>query len=285
MGFGKKKAVETTSVDQTSVPMLAAKALAKNRNSRVRMALRLHGETPILMHRWSQKAILQMLGKMVGQVQVRDAKDLTKEYEASYFRNEKQEIVIPCRVLKAAIVNGAITTQGVTTKAELKRDLRVLGYTTPITLPAGQRVEMDVRPVSNNGTPDIRARALVPEGWTADIVLEFPTTLSIDKIISAVDGAGASIGICDWRPDKGGDFGTFTVTTLENEEISRILIACASPEEMYVIPPEFMHAHNAAATDQDKKVAALVDKVNGDAAGAKTRKAGKTNGAVAEAEE
>jgi hypothetical protein len=278
MAFGRKKST-VTNFTQQDVSMMATKALAERRANVVRLALRLTGATPLLMHRWSQKAIIEMVGKMVGQPVPRPPKDLTQEYEDSWFRNTDGQLAIPCRIVKAAIVNGAITTGGVTSKAELKRDLRVMGYTSPIRTHGGDR-RMDCRIASNNGTPDMRSRAVIPEGWEFDIVLQFPTTLTPDKVMSALEGAGSSIGLCDWRPERGGDYGTFEVGVLSDGEIDRILKDCSLPEEMYQIPPEFLTAFRAAAasgTDSAKKVAALVDQVNGQSAPKRQRK---TNGAA-----
>lgn len=272
MAFGKKKAVATEVFDQSNVSMLASKRLAENRASIVQVAFRLTGETPLLMNRWSQKAINQMVGKMVGQPVPRPPKDLTEEYENSYYRNEKGEVALPCRIIKASIVDGAITTNGVTTKAELKRGLRVVGYTTPLRLNGG-KMQMDCRIASNNGTPDMRSRAVIPAGYHFDIVLQFPTSITPDKVVSALEGAGIAIGLCEWRPDKGGEYGTFGVEVLADKEIPRILKECTSPEEEYKIPPEYLRAFRGATSPSipTRKAMAVVEKVNGDSASAKKK--------------
>ena len=263
MAFGKKKSA-AVKFDQSNVSMLASDALAKKRTSVVRLAVRCIGETPLLMHRWSQKAILEMVGKMVGQPQPRGSKDMTADYEASWYRNEKGEAAMPCRILKASIVNGAIMTEGVTTKAELKRGLRVLGYCAPIRTKRGGEMRMDNRIASNNGSPDMRSRAVFPAGYYFDVVLQFSTNITPDKVVAAFEGAGSSIGLCDWRPERGGDYGTFSIKPLDDSHIERILEECSSPEEEYKIPPEFLQAFTPT-TDSGKKVAALVEKVNGEA--------------------
>jgi hypothetical protein len=115
------------------------------------------------------------------------------------------------------------------------------------------------------------------------VVLQFPTTLTPDKVIAAVEGAGSSVGICDWRPAKGGEYGTFSIDILPNAEIQRILRACSSPEDEYKIPPEFLRAFKGAPpvpkTDTDRKVLAVIDKVNGDASQVRKRRAPHVNGA------
>lgn len=276
MAFGKKKT--EFKYDQSQVSMLATKALQARREQVVRLAVRIVGDTPLLMHRWSQKAIMEMVGKMVGQPQPRLAKDLTEEYEAAGYRNEKGEVAIPCRIVKASIVNGAIATAGVVTKADLKRSLRVLGYTSPIVTKRGQEVRPDYQIADNNGSKDMRARALVPAGYYFDVVLQFsPSILTPDQVIAALEGAGSAIGLCDWRLEKGGDYGAFHVEVRPDTEQDAILARCDSPEEVYKIPPQFLRALKGTLdSDAARKMAAVVEKTASDSRGRRAK-----NGAVA----
>lgn len=265
MSFGKKK-TESVKFDQSNVSMLASQALAERRSSLVQLAFRVRGETPLLMNRWSNKAIGMMVGAMAGQKPPKEAKDLQEQFEGSHYRNEKGEPVIPCRILKASIIEGAIDTDGVTSKAELKRGLRVMGYTSPIR--SKTPIEMDCRIVKvGMGKPDMRARSTIAAGYHFDVVLQFNTGLTPDKVVAAFEGAGNAIGICEFRPAKGGDFGTFSIEVLDQKEIPRILKECSSPEEEYKIPPEYLRAFKGAKapTDMGRKALAVMGHVNGDA--------------------
>ena len=288
--MAKKNATTTTNVTQSSISTLAAQALRKRDAQLLRLPVRLIGETPILMHRWSQKALLMMLGKMVGIDMPKVAKDLTNDYEQSWYRNVNGVLALPCRIIKASIVEGAIATGKVVSKAELKRSLRVLGYTTPITIPKGKEMYPDVSIVRTSGmskAPDVRARAVIPAGWTADIVLQFPKTLSVDKVISALVGAGNAVGLCDFRMEKGGDFGAFDIEVLESQaDIKRILKACAVPEEQPDIPPEYMRAFNAHTEDEQKEIEKKVPAMKGATRSKKKvskRSTKRANGAAASA--
>jgi hypothetical protein len=275
MGFGKKKTAPAGNVDQSNVALLATQALATMRATRVRLVVRLTLDQ-VLMNRWTNKAIVQMLGKMVGKELPRPPKDLTTEFEESWYRNERGEVALPCRLVKAAIVEGAISTGKVVSKAELKRELRVCGFTTPIYSPDGEKLLvadliMNVRPAKNaSGGPDLRSRAIVPAGSYVDIVLDFPPTLSPDKVMAAVDGAGSTIGFCDWRPERGGEFGTFAIDTdrisNDKKEIDRVLKDCCSPEEEFVIPQELLRAFNAvpreSMSDPVRKAMSTAENVN-----------------------
>lgn len=275
MSFGKKKSVSAANVDQSNAALLATQALATMRSSRITLVVRLVLDE-ILMNRWTNKAIHQMLGKMTGLELPRPPKDLTAEFEASWYRNDKGEVALPCRLIKAAIVEGAISTGKVVSKAELKRELRVRGFTSPIYNSDGKKMLvkdliMDVKPAKNSsGGPDLRSRAIVPAGSYMDIVLEFPPTLTPDKVMAAIDGAGSTIGLCDWRPDRGGEYGTFAIDTdrISNDlkDIDRVLKDCSSPEERFVIPPSLLRAYNAmpreSMSDPVKKALSVAEGID-----------------------
>lgn len=262
MGFGKK--TETVAhYTQQNISELAAEALRKSRSTRVRLALKITFETPLLMQRWTSKAVRKMLGNMVNMPVPQEPKDLTKDFEESWYRNEKGLLVMPCRIIKACIVEGAISTGKTVTKADLKRSLRVLGYATPL---SGGEKKMDVKIVRNaTGGPDIRSRAQIPVGTSCEFVLEFGLPLSPDKVMAATEAAGATIGLCEWRPEKGGDLGTFSVEVLPSDErnINRILKTCSSPEDEFVLPPEMLRAFSGIPheklSDSARKVKSLIE--------------------------
>lgn len=254
MAARKKAAPAATNVNQTNAALLATQALATMRSTRILLSVRLVLD-PVLMNRWTHKAITMMLSKMTGLEMPRPPKDLTEEFDNSWYRNDRGEVALPCRLIKAAIVEGAISTSKVVSKAELKRELRVRGFTAPIYGPKGKKLmvdalSMDVRPAKNaSGGPDLRSRAITPAGSYLDVVLDFPPTLTPDKVMAAVDGAGGTIGFCDWRPARGGEFGTFTIdvdhVSSLKKDIDRTLKDCNSPEEQFEIPPELLRAFRA----------------------------------------
>src|SRR5271166_3357370 len=75
------------------------------------MAFRLRGDL-LLVHQWGQKSIIEMLSKMAGHPCPQLDKDLSEEGLASAYRNEQDEDVLPCRIIKACFVGGASQTKG-----------------------------------------------------------------------------------------------------------------------------------------------------------------------------
>jgi hypothetical protein len=252
MPFGRKKVTGETNYDQTNISTLAADALKKRRNVRVRLAVRLTFDTPILMQRWTTKSVRQMLGNMVGMPQPRMSKNLTQDYEDSWYRNVKGEPIIPCRIIKAALVSaGGPVVGNVVTKADLKRTLRVIGFTAPLRF-KGEK-EMSIKIVRNdNGKPDVRSRAQFPVGTTCEVVLEFGHPLTPDSIVAALEGAGTAVGIGEFRPESGGELGTFSVEILPSDAktIDRICRANSVPEDEFVIPPEMLKAFEQIADEK-----------------------------------
>lgn len=63
-----------------------------------------------------------------------------------------------------------------------------------------------------NGVADLRYRAEFSE-WNAEFTVEYNARFySVEQILSMVDHAGFHAGLGDWRPEKGGSFGMFTLT-------------------------------------------------------------------------
>jgi hypothetical protein len=266
MAFGKKK-VAASNQTQDNITTLASDALSKQRNTRIRLALRLEGEVGAMFHRWGSKAVIQLLANATGHEQARGKKDLTEQYEDSWYRNVKQQPAIPCRVLKACFVSGSKGTDGLVSGAELNRELRVMGRTALLRLPKGFKPTMDIRPArTSTGQPDMRARGWF-ESWALDVILDFPKTLSIDKVMAAVTSAGDIIGLGEMRPEKGGDLGIFSVTVLPKSEFARIEKENALAEDMFKIPEHLLRAADALPetkkTDKVKKVLSTVTHVNG----------------------
>ena len=271
MAFGRKKSTSTgVSINQDNVATLAADALKKVRASRVQLVVRFTFTAPFLMSRWTTKALTQMLGNMTGHEMPKGSKNLREEYENSWYRNQDGKLAIPCRIVKACIIEGAISTGGLTSKAELKRELRVMGHTAPIHVVGGEQT-MDVRLVRNsNGSPDVRARATIPAGSWFECVLQFPPTLTPDKVVAAVEGGGSTIGLCEWRPQRGGELGTFDIEITKSDatSVAKVVKACSVPEESFNIPEYLMQpfmalAASEKATKSVGKAKALIDHVNG----------------------
>jgi hypothetical protein len=208
------------------------------------MPLRLVGTTPLLMHAWGAKALINMIGKMTGHEMPRVNKDLTEEYQEAFYRNTEDQTVIPCRIVKRCLLNGALATKKAVTKVDVGRYLRVVGQTAPI---IGEP-RMDVRlAVLSRGTPIPVARPIFDE-WSIEVVVRFTHAfLSAEKVVLAAETAGDAVGFLEWRPSSNspGEFGCFRVEHVPATEIDRIIHDNRHAEKVPVIPDAFLRAAGA----------------------------------------
>jgi hypothetical protein len=68
----------------------------------------------------------------------------------------------------------------------------------------------DVVRVGMNGT-DLRYRPQFTN-WRATLKVRYiKSQLSQASVLSLIDAGGMGVGVGEWRPEKGGDMGTFTI--------------------------------------------------------------------------
>jgi hypothetical protein len=169
------------------------------------------GDSPLIVHAWSEKAKKLMLDKQMKKAaQAREAKDPQADYEACFYRTPDGEYGFPAIGVKSAMVGAC---RFVDAKMTMARGafhidaemLRVFGEPRP-------REDM-VR--VGLGTADIRYRPEFPE-WKMPVTLKFnASVMSAEQIANLLNTAGFGIGIGEWRPEKSGSYGRFHVGTSE----------------------------------------------------------------------
>lgn len=180
------------------------------------------GTTPLIVHRFSEKAKRQMLDNMQGRKSPKQAKDPQAEYEAAFYRLSDGGYGFPSLAFKAATVGGARFYSGVTMTA-LKQFMYLRGEVgddgralTRIVGEAARRE--DVVTVGRNGS-DLRYRPQFSE-WSATLEVTYVTSaLTRGSVLSLIDAGGMGVGVGEWRPEKDGDFGTYRVDPAREVEI------------------------------------------------------------------
>lgn len=172
------------------------------------------GTSPLIVHRFSEKAKRQMLDAMQGRKSPKQAKDPKAEYEAAFYRLKDGGYGFPALAFKAATVGGARFYQGVTMTA-LKQFLFIHGEEgddgRALTRVEGEPLmREDVVTVGRNGS-DLRYRPQFSE-WRTTLEVRYVTSaLTQGSVLSLIDAGGMGVGIGEWRPEKDGDFGTYRV--------------------------------------------------------------------------
>ncbi len=214
-----------------------------------RVAVRLVGEAPLIVHRFEEKAITEMLAKQRGLPFERQKKNPHKDFEASKYKNEKDEDCIPVMTVKKAMIEASTFSDDMT-KKQTRGGFFILGEYAPLDYDQ-VRMRKDMVRLSGIGrTPDIRFRAEYL-GWSVDLVIEFdPRLITLDQLMYLLRSAGKSVGICEWRIQKDGNYGAFSIEPLDEKEIPAIVAACKVPPKAVELPEWVMREIN---TDEDLK--------------------------------
>lgn len=172
------------------------------------VTLQIVGDSPLIMHKWSDKAREMISGKQQGEaVQKNIARDPQQEFEESMYRFPDGRYGFPSVAFKAAAVDAATQVKGLT-KTYLRGAFHTQGELTEIVGEPRMREDM-VR--IGMGTADIRWRAEFPE-WSAPLRVRFnENSITIAQLVHLFNAAGFSCGLGEWRPQKDGSYGMFHV--------------------------------------------------------------------------
>ena len=178
------------------------------------------GVTPLIPHKWSDKAKRLMREAQSGTKikAVRDPKVPEDEAEASLYRLPDGTPGMPSTAFKASMVGAVRLFQGLT-MVQAKSSLFVLGEGPDqlVRIDAGDLILREDTPRNANGNADLRYRyALWP--WSAVLEIEYlESFISEASVIALLDAAGDG-GVGDWRPSAPkshtGTFGRFRVKAL-----------------------------------------------------------------------
>jgi len=182
----------------------------------VELEIHIQGITPIIPHKWSEKALKLMRDKQFGeQVRAkRTPKNPQEEAAGATYWLESGEPGMPATAFKAASVEACRFFDGVS-MVETRRMLFVVGEG-PDQLVAikGVRTLREDTPRNSGGTADLRYRyQYFP--WSALLVVRFlPSQITPESVLALVD-AGGRCGVGDWRPgspkSNTGTYGTYRV--------------------------------------------------------------------------
>lgn len=171
------------------------------------VALTLVGDSPLIVHAWSEKAKRQMLDKQMKKAkQAKEAKDPEADYEACFYRTESGAYGFPAIGVKAAMVGAGRFTDAKMTllRGAFHIDAEVLEIV------GEPRPREDMVRVGM-GTADIRYRPEFPD-WRIIAPIKFnASVISTGQIANLLNVAGFAIGIGEWRPEKNGQYGRFHV--------------------------------------------------------------------------
>lgn len=188
------------------------------------------GTTPLIMHRMGDKAQKELLYPKVKTRADRATHlkhDPMQEFlSAAYVYPSKVDMPTACYFPSAGFSKGlasvALDIPGGPDKSQMTRLTGVVGINVPIYgIPS---LGMDVvRQSGMTKAPDIRTRPYFAE-WACQIMVRYyALTLNEEQISNLVQAAGVLRGLGDYRPEKGGQYGTYTIVNDDNPDFQRIM--------------------------------------------------------------
>ena len=193
-----------------------------------RISLKLVGDSPLIVHAWSEKAKKMILDKQMKKASTgKDAKRPMVDFaEALYWLSEKpnfdemtdEEIMkavqkgrfgFPVLAFKASAIDAAYQQGAVEKKTTLRGAFHIAGEFAEIHgKPPVIREDM-VR--IGMGTADIRYRPEFKE-WSVTLDISYNSqAISAEQITNVLNIGGFAVGVGEWRPAKDGSFGTYHV--------------------------------------------------------------------------
>lgn len=186
------------------------------------LKLMLIGDSPLIVHAWSPKALRAMADKQQKKASAgREAKDPWADFCGSmYWLSERPEkpteedvetarFGFPAIAFKAAAVT-ACTSIGGVTKIAARQAFHVEGEMVEIMSPEPPSMREDVTRVGM-GVADLRYRGEWQK-WSIELLVRFNGNLmSAEQVVSLFDTAGFAVGVGEWRPERDGPYGRFHV--------------------------------------------------------------------------
>ena len=182
------------------------------------------GTSPLIVHKFSEKAKRQMLDAAQGRKTPKQAKDPEAEYEASFYRHDDGGYGFPVIAFKAATVGAArfygksVPMTALRQFVFMDAELSKVDGMKLVRLAGEPHMREDVCRVGM-GSADLRYRPEFTE-WSTSVDVTFVTAmLTRDSVLSLIDAGGMGVGVGEWRPEKKGDFGTYRIDDARDVEV------------------------------------------------------------------
>jgi len=197
---------------------------------RARIVYHVVGETPLLMNSMSVKAQRELLLPRGRKTAVEKQGSLKheplQEYRDSIYRARRGSDTVLALLntqFKAALCTAALDIPGAK-KAQIGRLTSIEGGERLPLYGVPQIFCSVVRSADINKTPDIRTRCIVPR-WACTVEVTYTVPVLNATVISSLFAtAGYTMGVGDWRPQKGsGTFGRWRIVEPDDKEYLDII--------------------------------------------------------------
>jgi hypothetical protein len=182
------------------------------------------GTAPLIMNAWSAKARRQLLDTQQGRKTPKVARDPEADYEAAFYRADDGSYGFPVLAFKSATVEANRFYGKSVTKVGLRQALFFSGVYSKsanqslVPIHGEPRMREDVARPNGRGA-DLRFRPEFLE-WFSELTVTYVlASLTRASVLSLIDAGGLGTGVGEWRPEKGGDFGTYRIDPTRDVEV------------------------------------------------------------------
>jgi len=181
--------------------------------------VKIRGLSPLIMHRWDEKAKREMLDKQMKKTVKRQPKEPQKQYEDSIYWLNDKHVGFPADAFKQSMVRGADLLGG----KDVGMPMNKMRMSFFIHGEYSQKDDRDLVPLTGElsmredmvrlqgSTADIRYRGQVMN-WEATLRISYNSSqVSFDQLVNMIQAAGYGVGVGEWRPERKGTFGRFEV--------------------------------------------------------------------------
>lgn len=194
--------------------------------------LRIMGDTPLIMHAWSEKAKRMMLEAQQGKAKGKgkEIKNPVEDFINSMYwltlppteyTEEAYEQAIadgarfgfPVTAFKQAAISAAYRQGWTKDKVSLRGAFFIMGDENGMV-----EIRSDVPKLREDmvrigmGTADLRYRGEFAN-WSAELTVKYNANgpFSLEAIVNIINAGGSICGVGEWRPEKDGQYGMFHV--------------------------------------------------------------------------
>lgn len=194
--------------------------------------IRIVGDTPLIMHAWSEKAKREMLEKQMKatKTKARDAKNPVEDFirsmywltemphdmtEAGFEKAiaEGARFCFPVTAIKQAAISAAYRMGWTKDKMSMRGVFFIDGDDDQmVEIHSDPPVMREDMVKVGMGTADIRYRGEF-RNWYADLNVTFNQSgqYSFEQIVNIINAGGFVCGIGEWRPERDGQYGMYHV--------------------------------------------------------------------------
>lgn len=174
------------------------------------MIVTIEGQTPLIVHRFGEQARQQIEDKQQKKAKTaKEARDPHAEFLDSLYTIEKGKYGFPAAGVKKALVyaGGRFADEQMTVLRgviNIMSDLIEIRGSEP-------RMRSDTVKLNGGKVSSIAYRPMFTP-WEMDVPVVFNASMMSEaQVLNLFQIAGFAIGIGDWRPEKNGTFGQFTI--------------------------------------------------------------------------